>query len=123
MKQRYFIYGSNYLRYWCCYVVRKLTITSYCKSSIDKEVIKCLFDKEPPTVNFHGAVFFTVSSDWPKFPVAATVSILDSTAKNDPTTISLKPLYDFVKLNAIETIGSCRPRTYSGIHEHHYNFL
>ena len=41
--------------------VRKLTITSYCKSSIDKEVIKCLFDKEPPTVNIHGVVFFIVS--------------------------------------------------------------
>ena len=103
--------------------VRKLTITSYCKSSIDKEVIKCLFDKEPPTVNIHGVVFFIVSFEWPKFPVAVTVSILDSTTKNDPTTISLKPLYDFVKLNAIETIGSCRPRTYSAIHEHHYNFL
>ena len=103
--------------------VRKLSITSFCKSSIDKEVIKCLFDKESPTVNIHGVVFFTVSSEGPKFPTAATVSILDSTAKNDPTTISLKLLYDFVKLNAIETIGPCRPRTYSGIHEHHYSCL
>ena len=103
--------------------VKKLTITSYCKSSIDKEVIKCLFDKEPPIVNFHGAVFFTVSSEGPKFPTTATISILDSTAKNDPTTVSLKLLYDFVKLNAIETMSSCRPRTYSGVHEHHYNFL
>ena len=103
--------------------VRKLTITSYCKSSIYKEVIECLFDKESPNVNIHGAVFFTVSSEGPKFPTSATVSILDSTAKNDPTTISLKLLYDFTKLNAIETIGPCRPKTYSDIHEHHYSSL
>ena len=42
--------------------VGKRTITLYCKSSIDKEVIKCLFHKEPPTVNIHGAVFFIVAS-------------------------------------------------------------
>ena len=43
---------------------------------------------------------FSSAFEGPKFSAVAMVSILDFIAKNDPTTISLKLLYDFVKLIA-----------------------